>query len=241
MTPRTTVVVITHNYGRFLRSAVDSAMQQTRHARVMIMDDASTDDTEAVVAEIVARDPDLQCHRAATARGPSATRNAAAAIVNTEWVVFLDADDWLEPTFVERAEDWTDRHPDADVVTTDMTVYRNSQNPFVVATGTPRSWLDLTQRNVVLQTSLIRRSVVLAIAGYDSTLEPFEDWDFWIRALKSGYTITRLPGAHVHRREHGANLSKNCDEALATRRVLDRHPRPSRWMMLRRFWSSGGT
>ncbi|MBP8275065.1 MAG: glycosyltransferase family 2 protein [Acidobacteria bacterium] len=240
MTPRTTVVVITHNYGRFLKAAVDSAMAQTRPVRVVIMDDASTDDTQAVVAALVARYPDLQCHRAPTARGPSATRNAATAIVDTAWVVFLDADDWLEPTFVERAEAWSDRHPDADVVTTDMTVYRNGRNPFVVATGTPRSWLDLTRRNVVLQTSLMRRSMVLAVAGYDSTLEPFEDWDFWIRALKSGYTISRLPGAHVHRREHGGNLSKNCDEAAVTRRVLDRHPRPSRWQMLRRRWFARG-
>ena len=81
----------------------------------------------------------------------------------------------------------------------------------------------------------VRRSMIQALGGYDGAFE-YEDWEFWIRALKAGHRIGRLPGAHLYRREHGLNMSKTCDDSLATRRVRDRHPLPSGWAELRQLW-----
>jgi glycosyltransferase involved in cell wall biosynthesis len=223
-TDRTTIVIITHDYGRFLATAIQSAAEQTVRPRVLIMDDGSTDSqTEDVIRAARVRWPWLVSHRSRAALGLSATRNAAAARVETEWIVYLDADDWLDTRFVERGERWLDRHPGLDVLTTDMTVVRAGRRPFVAKAMVPRSWPGLLRRNSIVQTSFIRRAMVGALGGYDTALE-FEDWDFWIRALKAGYRVGRLPGAHVYRREHGLNKSKRCDEALATQAVRDRHP-----------------
>jgi glycosyltransferase involved in cell wall biosynthesis len=235
-TSRTTIVVNTYNYARYLPTAVASAVDQTRRPRVLIMDDASTDDTEAVVPALVAQHPNLECHLSAERRGLAATRNDAAERVESEWIVYLDGDDWLDLRFIERGEQWLDQHPELDVLTTDMTIVRGDQKPFVSRATVPRSWTRLTRKNTIIQTSFIRRSMILALGGYDGSLE-YEDWDFWIRALKAGYRIGRLPGAHLHKREHGLNLSKTLDDALATRRVRERHPRPSGWTALRRLWT----
>ena len=236
---RTTIVVITHNYGRYLPAAVASAIEQTARPRVLIMDDCSTDETGAVVRSLAARHPSLDCHRSTERRGLAATRNDAAQRIATDWIVYLDADDWLDLQFIERGEQWLDRHAELDVLTTDMTVVRDGQRPFVSKARTPHSWRGLARKNTVVQTSFIRRSLILALGGYDGTLE-YEDWDFWIRALKAGYRIGRLPGAHLYRREHGLNKSKTGDEALMTERIRERHPLPSRWQAIRRVWTARG-
>jgi len=229
---RTTVVVITHNYGRYLPKAVTSAVEQTREPRVLIMDDSSTDDTEEVVRRLAAQHPHLTCHRSSQRRGLAATRNDAARRVETEWIVYLDADDWLDVRFVERGEQWLDRHPQCDVLTTDVTIVRGGRRPVVSRARVPRSWRGLLRRNTVFQTSFIRRSTILALSGYDAAFA-YEDWEFWIRAMKAGYAIARLPGAHVYYRQHGLNYGARADPIHAIRAVRERHPAPSRWTTMR--------
>jgi glycosyltransferase involved in cell wall biosynthesis len=223
VSPLTTVVVIAHNYARYLEQAVMSVVTQTRRPQLLVIDDASTDGTPEVMARLCARDPAIVCRRLAANIGLSRVRNLAAAEVATERVVFLDADDWLDPRYIERAEAKLAAQPAIDVLTTDMTIVRGDRTR-VFRARVPEFWNDLLARNTIVQTSVIRRSLIAAIGGYDPTLD-FEDWDFWIRVLQSGGRMARLPGAHVFRREHDRNKSKVCDEAAATAAVRAKHGR----------------
>jgi glycosyltransferase involved in cell wall biosynthesis len=227
-TDRTTVVVITHNYAQYLRDAVESTLAQTRRPAVLIMDDASEDETESIVQQLLRRAGSrLAYHRAPINQGLSRTRNRAAGMASTDWIIYLDADDWLAGDYVEKGEDWLDRHPRVDVLTTDMFIVRDRRRPRVFRARIPRSWDGLLRANTIVQTSFLRRQIVGALGGYDADLD-YEDWDFWIRTLKSGYRIGRLPGAHVYRREHGLNKSKICDVEAAETQVRLRHPLPGR-------------
>jgi glycosyltransferase involved in cell wall biosynthesis len=219
--PATTIVVISHNYGRFLADAVESAVGQTRPAHVIVVDDASCDETPHVVERLTAVHPHLRCERLTENAGLSRVRNLAAARATTEWVIFLDADDWLALDYVEHAESWLHRYPAVDALTTDMMIRRGDTRRTVRA-SVPLFWTDLLRRNTIVQTSAIRRRVLLALGGYDPTLD-FEDWDFWIRLMQSGRRIGRLPGVHVFHREHGSNKSKVCDERAAADAVRARH------------------
>ena len=226
-TGRTTVVIITYNYAQFLRQAVESVLSQTRRPKVLVIDDASTDSTSDVVHAVHEQSPDsFDYYRNSTNQGLARTRNLAAQLVQTDWVVYLDADDWLTSDFIEKGEDWLDRHPDVDALTTDMFVVPNGTRARLHRTQAPLTWLDLCRSNPVVQTSFIRRRRVLQLGGYDPRLH-FEDWDFWIRLLKAGGGIDRLPGGHVYRREHGANKSKICDQDVAKRQIREKHPRAS--------------
>lgn len=223
-TDRTTVVVICHNYGRFLREAVESVWGQTSRPRLLVMDDASQDETPGVVAGLLAEQPDaFVYHRSDVNLGLARTRNQAAQTAETEWIVYLDADDWLADDFVEAGERWLADHRHVDALTTDMFLVRDGRRLQRRKAQPPRRWTDLLRANSIVQTSFIRRSLVLELGGYDPSLD-FEDWDFWIRAVKAGHVIGRLPGPHVFRREHGANKSKQCDEARATAAIRSRHP-----------------
>ena len=223
-TDRTTIVVITHNYGRFLKQAVESAVYQSRRPSVLVIDDASNDDTADVVATLRATlGARFVYRREARNRGLATIRNEAARLVASQWVIFLDADDWLSRDYVEKGEDWIDRHPGTDVLTTDMLIVRGRWRRVTWRARPPKHWLDLRGGNTVAQTSFIRRQLIPDLGGYDPSLH-YEDWDFWIRALKAGCCFGRLRGRHVYRREHGCNKSKLCDDGEATRQVQAKHP-----------------
>jgi len=221
-TGRVTVVVICHDYGRFLRQAVESVMEQTLRPRILILDDASTDETPEVVAELKRRDAGLEAHREPHNRGLSTLRNLAAERVASEWIVYLDADDWLAPRYVERALRRLDRDPEVDVLTTDMTIVRGRFRRLRWRARAPREPADLARANTVAQTSFVRQEMVGELGGYDPALH-YEDWDFWIRALRAGRRFDRLPGRHIYRREHGANKSKLCDDDEATAQIRRKH------------------
>ena len=89
--PLVSVIVPCHNYGRFLAQALDSVRAQDYPTvETVVVDDGSTDDTTAVAA----RYPEVRYLRQPN-QIMSAARNAGVRASCGEYVVFLNADDWL--------------------------------------------------------------------------------------------------------------------------------------------------
>ena len=90
------IIVVNHNYGRYLGEALDSALAQTRTAEVIVVDDGSTDDSRDVIARFGDRvEAVLKPNE-----GQASAFNAGYARCRGDVVVFLDSDDLLEPNAV---------------------------------------------------------------------------------------------------------------------------------------------
>src|SRR5206468_13114174 len=101
MIPAVSVVIATHNYGRYLSSALDSALGQTfRDTEIVVVDDGSTDDTPAVVQPYL-RDPRVAYHRTERQGQPRA-KNLGISLSHAPLIAFLDADDIWLPAKLER-------------------------------------------------------------------------------------------------------------------------------------------
>ncbi len=96
--PDVSVVVITFNDVRRVARAIASVQAQTlRNIEIIVVDDASTDGTEQVVAAVAARDPRVRYLRLDTnSGGCSAPRNRGLAEARAPWVMFCDSDDEYE-------------------------------------------------------------------------------------------------------------------------------------------------
>jgi len=133
-TPDVSVVVISYNDARRLPTAIASVQRQTlRNLEIIVVDDASTDDTAEIVARIAEADPRVRYERlAVNSGGCSEPRNRGIELASAPWLMFCDSDDEYErhacKNLLLAAEHW-----DADVVC--GAAYR--QNPI---SRTGRRW-----------------------------------------------------------------------------------------------------
>jgi glycosyltransferase involved in cell wall biosynthesis len=100
--PLVSVVIVNYNYGRFLKQAADSIFEQTYpNIECIIVDNASTDCSAAVLLNISRQYPGAKIVRRKDPGGQSLASKEGFEASSGEYVVFLDADDYLLPSFVE--------------------------------------------------------------------------------------------------------------------------------------------
>ena len=100
--PRVSVVIPTYNCAKFLGRTIDSALRQTyRDFEIIVVDDGSTDGTQALVA---AYEESVR-YVYQTNQGASAARNAALSRASGEFIAYLDADDLWRPDKLSRQEE----------------------------------------------------------------------------------------------------------------------------------------
>ena len=98
--PLASVVIDNYNYGPFLGEAIDSALAQTYpNTEVVVVDDGSTDNSR----EVIARYGDRVRRVLKDNGGQASAFNAGFSVCRGQIIIFLDADDWLLPTAVEKA------------------------------------------------------------------------------------------------------------------------------------------
>ncbi|MBL8753878.1 MAG: glycosyltransferase family 2 protein [Planctomycetes bacterium] len=217
-----TVVVPAYNAARWLPTALDSVQQQTAlPTAVVVVDDGSDDDTAAIAMRAGALL--LRQDR----RGPGAARNRGIAAAATEFVAFLDADDWYTPDKLERSVGELERlkaaalATDAWVVRGDRIEARKNQRRTVPSVVTMER---LLQGNpVICSTVVARLSAVRAVGGFDEhpDLVATEDFDLWLR-LARREPLAYLPDPMTFYRVHTGSLSANERFLRGVDRILDR-------------------
>src|SRR5260370_15598088 len=108
------VVIATHNYGHFLGESLDSVLAQTwSDLEVIVVDDGSTDQTRAVVADRL--DPRVR-YVYQEQRGPAAALNRGLIMATGGYLAVLGADDVWLPNKLVRQLDMFQTHPDVGLV-----------------------------------------------------------------------------------------------------------------------------
>lgn len=215
--PQTISVVIpTFNYGRFLRDAIKSVLAQTLSAdEVIVVDDGSTDDTEAVVREVGLRVKYLHQEN----RGVCAARNRGVAESNGELVAFLDADDAWEPTKLALQSSRFDEDPEIGLVHCGMREF-NSETGETLAMLVDGAEGDVADRLLLWETPAVNvsgssiavsRRAFEEVGGFDTQMKVGEDWDFCYRVARR-YKVGFVPEPLVNYRSHGDAAHRNVEE-----------------------------
>lgn len=96
-TPRVSVIIPAFNAAQFITGALDSVLAQTlSNIEVIVIDDASTDDTCQIVSKYMAGDTRVRLLQNAANSGPAYSRNQGINAAKAEWIALLDADDWYD-------------------------------------------------------------------------------------------------------------------------------------------------
>jgi glycosyltransferase involved in cell wall biosynthesis len=222
--PAVTVVIPCFNHGAFVREAVDSALRQRgADVRVVVVNDGSDDGTTRAACDACATERVRVIHQ--ENRGLPAARNVGAAGATGEYLVFLDADDWIEPEFVERLHaKLAGAGEDASHAYCRERLVGLGQGEWKVPEWDP---LLMMITNLHPVTTLVKRRCFEAVSGFDESMRGgYEDWDLWLRFVERGWRGVRVPETlFVWRRHSPATMVmgtvKN-HEALY-RGLMERH------------------
>ena len=206
-------VIPTRNRRRVLKLSLLSALRQRDvDIEVIVVDDASTDDTVTMVSGL--HDGRVRLVSDDVARGVSATRNRGIAEANGEWIAFLDDDDVWAPTklarqidvMVARGRTWS--YAGDVMVDGELNILAGGPPP------PPDEVVRLLERHNSVPagaSNIIVDAAALAAAGpFDPELTSHEDWDMWIRLARGGppdWVCSPLVAISYHRHNASRDMA----------------------------------
>jgi hypothetical protein len=216
--PAVTVVIPCYNYGRYLPIALGSALGQAGvDVDAIVIDDASTDGSAAVVRDLAARDDRVRAILHHSNRGHIATYNEGLEQARGTYVVLLSADDALTPGALARATALLEAHHSVGLVYGHPFVFSHEPPPvtdkvrnWTVWSG--EEWIECrcrTGRNCIINPEVVlRTSVQHAIGGYDANLPHSGDFEMWMRAAAVS-DVGRINGtAQAFYRVHANSMQR---------------------------------
>lgn len=221
-TPKVTVYVVNHNYGRFVEQAIDSVLNQTMtDFEILVIDDGSTDGSRELIERFIGH-PQVNTIFQQN-KGLTVTNNIALRLARGHYIMRLDADDYLDSNALLVLSGTLDQNsdvgmlfPDYYEVDTDGTVIRMVRRHDFNEV----SLLDQPAHGAC---TMVRRDLLVELGGYDETLHCQDGYDLWLRFVgKHRVRNVNLPLFYY--RQHGSNLTRNEVRLLSTRgEILRKH------------------
>jgi hypothetical protein len=186
-----TVVIPVYNRQSLICRALDSVYAQARRpARIIVVDNNSSDESVKVVTDWQKQHPDITLDLfTETTRGAWAARNRGLEIVQTEWVSFFDSDDAMRPNLLECAAAVADN---ADIIYWKAATHDGDRH--AVKRFSTRNHLRRHIFNSILGTQqyMVRTEFVRRVGAWQN-LPVWDDWELGVRLLFANPRLQPIP------------------------------------------------
>jgi len=225
---RVSVVLPTYNRADVLRRSIESVLGQTFEAfELIIIDDASTDETKPVVEEF--DDDRIQYVKHDENRGSAAARNTGIQQAEANIIAFQDSDDVWDERKLEKQVDRFDETADtAGVVYTGLdrkieNFHTKIPGPNVDSKGGDIQEEILRFNFISTQTAAVQASCFDHVGTFDEALPPLEDWELWIR-MSEYYEFEHVDEPLVTAYLREDSISNDTDALVRAReRIVEKH------------------
>ncbi|MGY1618343.1 glycosyltransferase [Geodermatophilus sp. SYSU D00691] len=192
--PAVSVIIPAWQAAATIGGTLASLARQTQSSwEAIVVDDGSTDATADETERLALQDPRIRVLRGPH-RGASAARNTGIAAARAEWLLFLDADDVLEPTALARLS--AQASQGTDLITCGWArVTPDGRRLADVLPPPPGDWFEILAERcpVTIHACLVKRDAVEIVGGFDEELVTCEDWDLWQRIVRRGNRVEVVP------------------------------------------------
>jgi len=195
-----TVVITSYNKGRWLKQAINSVLSQTlQDVQLIVVDDCSDDPYTIKVLNQISYHVHLI--RLDKNRGVSAARNKGIRNADSEYICCLDGDDYLEPTYLEKARNVFENYKNVGIAAPFFNDFGDITGKKSYSKGDMNLVRILTWCYIVTS-SCFRREASVKVGMYDENLKSHEDWEHWINIAKDGWKIKVIPEYLINIRKH---------------------------------------
>jgi predicted O-linked N-acetylglucosamine transferase (SPINDLY family)/glycosyltransferase involved in cell wall biosynthesis len=222
------VVIPCYNQAQYLVEAVESVIAQTYpHWEILIVNDGSPDATTETAQALIMQHPARKIRLIEKSNGGLAdARNAGIRFSRGDFILPLDADDKIAPTFLAKTVVLLEQRHDIAIAYTDWVYFG--------AHMTKRAALDYDfarlckKENLFTCTSLFRKKAWEAVGGYNPNMtRGVEDWDFWIGCGERGFVGQRIPESLLFYRAKDVSMIHALQPHLPAMfaRIILNHPK----------------
>ncbi|WP_292671072.1 trifunctional glycosyltransferase/class I SAM-dependent methyltransferase/polysaccharide deacetylase [Mesorhizobium sp.] len=217
-------MVPAHNAEATLARALDCLLdQEIVDWEAIIIDDASTDRTSAIIAGYVERDARFRTLNSC-AYSAAGARNSGISTARGHWLMFLDADDWVDASFLAKMLAALKTAPDA------VAAYCGSRRvmpdgeltPPSISTEVATQPFETLARRCAIRTHalLVDRETIVELGGFDVSLRTCEDWDLWQRLARLGKDWVMVDESLAFYRISPNSLSRNSAQMLVDAEIV---------------------
>ena len=198
------VIIPCYNQAQWLGDALQSLIDQSfSDWEAIIVNDGSTDDTEAVAAEWMKIDDRIRYLSQAN-KGLAGARNTGIRHSNAGYILPLDADDKIAPGYLEKALRVFENDPATALVYGRAEYFGAATGPWPLP---PYQYGLLFFQNPLYCSAVFRRSDWQRAGGYSEDLRAgLEDWDFWLKMLEPKSKVAQLPETMFYYRRRSGSM-----------------------------------
>lgn len=192
------IIIPCYNQAAFIEDTLSSVFNQTyQDWECLLIDDGSTDNTADLIEKWVRKDARFHYYKKENS-GVSATRNYGLTLCKGDYIQFLDGDDYIHKTKLEKSIEQVEAMPEIDMVFTNFEMFTH----FVEQTKPPYCQLKkeyFTKESVLylwnevfsipIHCSFIKREVLKDVT-FPIQLTAQEDWFFWVQVFKKQLQLT---------------------------------------------------
>jgi glycosyltransferase involved in cell wall biosynthesis len=209
------IIVPTYDSRKYIGEALDDvALQTHRNWELIVVEDASPESVLDFIQAFQRRVPNNRVvfHRKATNSGASSTRNVAMTLAKGKFIAFLDSDDRWLPNHLKRKIEFLNDTP-ADIAYSAVDMFDHDTGRSLYDWGPDQQELEffpdsLFIRNFIQPSGVVlRRDVIDDIGNFDESIFLVEDYDLWLRAIRSGKKFVYDPSITTRYRKNHAGAS----------------------------------
>lgn len=205
---KVSVIIPCYNLGAYLDEAVDSVLAQTfQDFEIIIVNDGSTDEFTNSLLSSYAK-PKTRVIRT-TNQGLPAARNSGIREATGDYILPLDADDWIGPDYLAKAVQVLDADGQTGIVYCYGELFGARSGRIPAPAFSLRGML---LSNLIFCSAFFRKGDWERVGGYNPNMRHgFEDWDFWLSILELGRGVHRIPATLFHYRVRDASMVRSMD------------------------------
>lgn len=187
--PTISIIIACYNAEKYIIETLESVIKQTySNFEIIAIDDGSTDNTLSILKKYQKNDTHINIISQSNQHCTKARINGITHSKG-KYIIFLDSDDIIAPTYLEKCNDVLERNPDISIVYAKARLFgRINKSWFLPKFNIKRFLLG----NCIYVSSLIRKSDYDKVGGFDERLSVLEDWDLFISIIKNGGKVYKI-------------------------------------------------
>ena len=215
--PTITIYITNCSYGKYLKRAIESAINQIyKTIDLIIVDDASVDISKRILKEYEKYDF-IRIIYNKKRKGLIKSSNIAISISKGKFILRLDADDYLRPDALQKMYSKIKKYSNVALIFPDYYVVNNKSKILSRFKYKHKTYYTLKDLPAHGAGSLINKKMLIKIGGYSEKFDRQDGYYIWFSILFNQLKIMHYGKSLYYYRKHDKNLSKKVKKILATR------------------------